>query len=112
VVADATAPLALDGRLRGRLVMTYQNEHHFYEIAKDSKEVLYGIAEFDATPTTLLTAGINYTHQDSLPWVEGLPRYIDGGDLKLPRSTALIFPWNRSNFDTTEYFGELEQKIA
>ncbi len=34
VVADATSPLALDGKLRGRLVMTYQDRHYFYDTAK------------------------------------------------------------------------------
>ena len=112
LVADATSPLAFDGKLRGRLVMTWQDNHHFYEVAKDNKELIYGILELDATPTTLLTVGINYTRQDSVPWIGGLPRYQTGADLGLPRSTALIFPWNRWNFRTTEYFGGIEQKIG
>ena len=112
LVADATSPLALNGKLRGRLVMTWQDEHHFYEVAKDSKELIYGILELDATPTTLLTAGINYTEQNSVPFDGGLPRYQTGADLKLPRSTAIIFPWNRWDFKTREIFGSIEQKIG
>ncbi len=112
VVADATSPLALDGKLRGRLVMTWQDNHYFYDVAKDNKTLLYGIVELDATPTTLVTAGINYTKQNSVPWQAGLPRYLNGDDLKLPRSTALAFPWNRWNFDTTEIFGGVEQKLG
>ncbi|WEK48364.1 MAG: TonB-dependent receptor [Candidatus Andeanibacterium colombiense] len=112
IVADATSPLALDGRLRGRLVMTYQDQHHFYDLANDNKTLIYGIAEFDATPTTTLRAGIDYTRQDSLPWNGGLPRYRTGADLKLPRSTSLAFPWNRWDFDTTEIFGGLDQKLG
>ncbi|WEK45168.1 MAG: TonB-dependent receptor [Candidatus Andeanibacterium colombiense] len=112
VVTDATSPLALDGKLRGRLVMTYQDNHHFYETAKDNKTLIYGIAELDVTPTTLVTAGINYTRQDSVPWQNGLPRYLNGDDLKLPRSTCLCFDWNRWDFDTTEFFGSVEQKIG
>ena len=112
VVADATTPLAFDGKLRGRLVMTVQDEHHFYEVAKDNKTLVYGILEFDVTPRTLLTAGLSYTKQDSVPWYDGLPRYQTGADLQLPRSTAFAFPWNRWNFETTEIFGGLEQKIG
>ncbi|WEK45174.1 MAG: TonB-dependent receptor [Candidatus Andeanibacterium colombiense] len=112
LVADATAPLALDGRLRGRLVVTYQDNHYFYDIAKSNKTLIYGIAEFDLTPTTLVSAGVDYTRQDSLPWQGGLPRYLDGGDLKLPRSTCLCFDWNRWTFDTTDIFGSIEQKIG
>jgi outer membrane receptor for ferric coprogen and ferric-rhodotorulic acid len=112
VTADTTSPLALDGRLRGRLVMTYQDNHHFYETAKDNKTLIYGIAELDATPSTLLTAGVSYTRQHSVPWSRGLPRYLNGADLKLPRSTCLCFGWNRWDFDTTEFFGSVEQKIG
>ncbi|WP_342249180.1 TonB-dependent siderophore receptor [Sphingomonas sp. OTU376] len=111
VVADATSPLALNGALRGRLVMTYQNNRNFYEGAKDRKNIIYGIAELDATPTTLLTAGLTYSNQNSRPWFGGLPRYSNGADIKLPRSTSFAFPWNRWNFDTTEIFGSVEQKI-
>lgn len=112
VVADASSPLAMEGKLRGRLVITYQNNHYFYNTAKDNKTLIYGVAEMDMTPTTLLTAGINYTKQDSVPWYLGLPRYLNGEDLKLPRSTSFVFPWNRWNFDTTEIFGSIEQKIG
>ncbi|MBO9601870.1 MAG: TonB-dependent siderophore receptor [Novosphingobium sp.] len=112
VTADATAPLALDGRLRGRLIMTWQDNHYFYNTAKDDKALIYGIAEFDASPTTLLTVGVNHTRQDSVPWYDGLPRYQDGSDLGLPRSTSLVFPWNRASFDTTEIFGGIEQKLG
>ncbi|WEK45188.1 MAG: TonB-dependent siderophore receptor [Candidatus Andeanibacterium colombiense] len=112
VVADATAPLALDGKLRGRLVMTYQANHYFYDTAKDNKTLVYGIAELDLTPTTLVSAGVNYTRQDSVPWNGGLPRYQNGDDLALPRSTCLCFGWNRWDFDTTEIFGSIEQKIG
>ncbi|WEK48359.1 MAG: TonB-dependent receptor [Candidatus Andeanibacterium colombiense] len=112
LVADATSPLALDGKLRGRLVMTYQDNRYFYQTAKDNKTLIYGIAELDLTPTTLITAGINYTRQNSLPWFGGLPRYLTGGDLELPRSTSLALPWNRWEFDTTELFGSIEQKFG
>ncbi len=41
--------------------MSYQDNHYFYDIAKDKKMLLYGIVEADLTPSTLLTAGISYT---------------------------------------------------
>ncbi|WEK45195.1 MAG: TonB-dependent receptor [Candidatus Andeanibacterium colombiense] len=112
VVADATSPLTRDGRLRGRLVMTYQDNHYFYDTAKNNKTLVYGVAEFDATPTTLVSGGVNYVRQSSVPWRGGLPRYLNGEDINLPRSTALAFPWNRWDFDTREIFGAVEQKIG
>ncbi len=112
VVADASSPLALDGKLRGRLVLTYRDNHYFYDTAKDNKTLIYGIVELDVTPTMLVTTGISYTRQDSVPWREGLPRYQTGEDLKLPRSTGLVFPWNSWAFSTAEIFGGVEQKIG
>ncbi|WP_448140393.1 TonB-dependent siderophore receptor [Sphingopyxis fribergensis] len=112
LVADAASPLALDGKLRGRLVLTWQDKEFFYDTAQDNKSLIYGIAELDVTPTTLLTAGLNYTRQDSVPWRGGLPRYLTGGDLALPRSTSIVFPWNRWDFETTEFFGGLEQRFG
>jgi outer-membrane receptor for ferric coprogen and ferric-rhodotorulic acid len=111
-VADMTSPLALDGKLRGRLVLTYQSNRYFYDVSKNEKKLVYGIAELDVTPTTLLSGGINYARQNSTPFVQGLPRYQDGGDLYLPRSTCLCFPWNKQNFQTTEVFAALEQKLG
>ncbi|WEK48356.1 MAG: TonB-dependent receptor [Candidatus Andeanibacterium colombiense] len=112
IVADATSPLALDGKLRGRLVMTYQDNHYFYDTAKNNKTLIYGVTELDATPTTLVTAGISYTRQNAVPWYGGMPRYQNGDDLELPRNTSFVFPWNRWDFDTTELFGGIRQKIG
>ncbi|SEH12767.1 outer-membrane receptor for ferric coprogen and ferric-rhodotorulic acid [Sphingopyxis sp. YR583] len=112
IVADATSPLALDGRLRGRLVMTYQTNKFFYDTAKDNKTLVYGIAEFDLTPSTLLTGGFSHTRQASVPWRGGLPRYLTGGDLELPRSICLCFDWNRTNIETTEVFAGMEQRLG
>lgn len=111
-VMDATAPLAFDGRLRGRAVMSYQDNEYFYALASDSRTVLYGVLEYDLTPSILVTAGLSQTRQDSLPWYGGLPRYQDGGDIGLPRSTSFAFPWNRSNFETSELFASIEKAFA
>lgn len=112
VVLDASAPLALDGRLRGRAVMTWQSNEYFYNIAEDEKTLIYGVLDYDLTPTTLITAGASRTSQDSTPWYFGLPRYQTGEDLRLPRETALIFPWNRHSIDTTEIFTSIEQQMG
>ncbi|SFF82668.1 outer-membrane receptor for ferric coprogen and ferric-rhodotorulic acid [Novosphingobium sp. CF614] len=112
IVADISSPLGFDGKLRGRLVSTYQDRHFFYNTAKDNKALIYGIVELDATPTTLVTMGGSYTRQNSVPWLHGLPRYITGADLNLPRSTSFVFPWNRWNFRTTEIFGSVNQKLG
>ncbi|AQR61710.1 hypothetical protein BZG35_08635 [Brevundimonas sp. LM2] len=111
-VIDATAPLAIDGRLRGRMVMTWQSNDHFYDVASDQKALVYGVVEYDLAPTTLVTLGASYTDQDSVPWYNGLPRYQTGATLGLPREIGLVFPWNSWDLTTTELFGSIEQSIS
>jgi outer-membrane receptor for ferric coprogen and ferric-rhodotorulic acid len=112
LMADMTGPVALDGALRARLVLNYQNNHFYYDVAHSERALAYGIAEWDATPTTLVTIGGNYTRQNDLPFAIGLPRYQTGKDIELPRSTCLCFPWNKIKFQTTEAFGQIDQKIG
>lgn len=111
-VADVTGPMGFGGKLRGRLVGVFQDNDFYYRVAHSRKELVYGILEFDATPTTLLRAGASYTNQDDVIASNGLPRYNDGGSLGLPVSTCLCFPWNRGRLKTTEIFGEVDQKIG
>lgn len=111
-VLDATSPIGLDGKLRGRAVFAYQSNDFFYDGASDKRAVAYAVIEGDVTPTTLVSAGISYTKQDSRPWYGGMPRYQDGGALGLPRNTSFVFPWNRWNFETTELFAAVEQSLG
>ncbi|MFC4314067.1 TonB-dependent siderophore receptor [Steroidobacter flavus] len=109
---DVSAPLALDNKLRGRAVMTYQDNEYFYDDASDNKTLFYGILEYAITPSLNLSAGTSYTRQDSVPWWGGLPRYENGDDLHLPRNTSFVLPFNRWDFDTTELFTKLEYDLT
>jgi outer-membrane receptor for ferric coprogen and ferric-rhodotorulic acid len=111
-VLDAAAPLGFDGKLRGRGVLSYQDQDYFYDTAHNNRTLAYGILEGDLSPTTLLSGGFSLTRQESVPFTNGLPRYEDGADLNVSRSTCLCFPWNRSLVDSKELFAQLEQRIS
>lgn len=111
-VLDGTSPLGFDGRLRGRAVVSYQDNEYFYDVAKDNQTLVYGILEFDPTSTTVVSGGLSYMRKDSVPFYNGLPRYVNGGDLGLRRDFCLCWPWNRWDFDTTEVFARAEQKVG
>ncbi|MEJ0037947.1 MAG: TonB-dependent siderophore receptor [Gammaproteobacteria bacterium] len=111
-VIDGTAPLGFDGRLRGRAVMSYEDRDFFYDIANENHTLAYGILEMDVTPDTLASVGVNFTKQDSIPFQNGLPRYDNGDDMKLPRGTCLCFEWNRWSIDTKDAFAQLEQHFG
>jgi TonB-dependent siderophore receptor len=109
---DASAPLGLDGRLRGRAIIVWQDQDYFYDMAHNEKKVVNGVLEYDLTPSTLVSLGVSRTWQDALPFAGGLPRYSDGSDLELARETCLCFPWSQYDFDTTELYGRVEQALG
>jgi outer-membrane receptor for ferric coprogen and ferric-rhodotorulic acid len=111
VEGDATGPLGFGGALRGRLVAVGETQDYFYDTADNHHGKVYGILAYDLTPDTLLTAGGSYELQSGIPDYSGLPRYDNGDDPHLPRSTSLVFPWNQRTQHTVEAFAGLEHKF-
>ncbi len=109
---DVAGPIALDGKIRGRVVGAYLDEKSFLDVAKDRNGTLYGIVEFDLSPSMMLTLGGNVSDQPSTPINNGLPTYSDGRQLGLPRSAVLSPAWNRSDLHGSEVFAQLEQHFG
>ncbi|HEY5759204.1 MAG TPA: TonB-dependent receptor, partial [Steroidobacter sp.] len=110
---DVTGPLTKDGRLRGRLVGAYENRDYFYDRAESDRKLFFGTAEYDITESTLLIAGASYERRkEDAFFFRGLPRYADGADLQLPRSTAFNPDWNHNYTTTREVFARVEQKYG
>lgn len=109
---DVTGPLAFDGALRGRLVLEGKDRDYFYNVAHTRTGFVYGVIEGDIGSNTLVRVGGSYERQDNHGYnAVGLPRYIDGGDLHLPRSTCLCATWGQSDSRTSEVFGALEHRF-
>ncbi|WP_396956235.1 TonB-dependent siderophore receptor [Nitrosomonas sp.] len=111
---DVSGPVALlDGRVRGRLVGTYQDGESFINYSDSNKKLFYGIVEADITSRTLLTVG-GHIQRDKDGYVirDGLPRYSNGNDLKLPRSTYLGTSNDRYKRDDNNLFIRIGQKIG
>ncbi|MCP6423142.1 TonB-dependent siderophore receptor, partial [Klebsiella pneumoniae] len=83
------------GTLRGRVVASLNSRDYFYDVASSRTGVLYGVLEYDLSSQTRLTVGATHERLRSTPFFQGLPRYADGADLRLPRSTFLGADWNR-----------------
>lgn len=109
---DIGGPLNEAATARGRLAATYEDRDFFYDHADRQTGSLYGVTEFDLTPDTLLTMGLQYQSIHSTPNMAGVPMAIDGSDLDLPRSTYLDTDWGRFNWETKRAFGSLEQHLA
>ena len=109
---DVSGPLNDSGSLRGRSVLSWQTQDYFYHYAHRDDRTVYNILEFNATPTTLLTAGINYYRLHATPWASGLSMYEDGSDPTFSRKTSFTQPWAFSHTETKEFFAGWDQKAG
>ncbi|MHC9085830.1 TonB-dependent siderophore receptor [Luteimonas sp. RIT-PG2_3] len=109
---DASAPLGFDGRLRGRMVYLTEDAGSFQNVAKSSRDLVYGVLEVDVTPTTRVSLGGSFDKRKAPHGGFGLPRYADGRDLGLPRSTVLSAIWAGFDTKTSEIFASVDQNIG
>ncbi|MGD8221630.1 TonB-dependent siderophore receptor [Pseudomonas thivervalensis] len=108
---DTGGPLNDAGTVRGRAVIAEQSRHYFYDDARRKDQIYYGALDFDLSPDTTLGLGIAYEDVDASPCWGGLPRYRDGSDLKLSRSTCLDPSWNTWRSQRTTLFGDIAHHI-
>ncbi|MCJ1899697.1 MULTISPECIES: TonB-dependent receptor [Paracoccus] len=111
IEADVSGPLGLDGKLRGRLVGAWQDRDFFHSPSDEKKRVLYGILEYDLTPSTVVSAGISYQRSEGANWMGGLPTYTDGTQLGLPRDVALTVDWAERERTIHEVFATVEHQF-
>lgn len=90
---DVTGPLGFDGRLRGRMVVAYQDRQYFVDNRATDKPLVYGVLEADVSDDTMLTAGLRFNKVHETGTASQLPRYSNGADLGLPRHTGLSTTW-------------------
>lgn len=112
--ADVSAPLTADGRVRARVVGTYQDGDSYLDGYKPQRKAFYGIVEADLTPDT--TVSLGYDDQDSTPkgptW-GGLPLWFsDGTQADYPRSKAYSQKWSRWDSGLKTAFAELDHRFA
>jgi len=108
---DVTGPLGFDGKLRGRLVMAYQDRQYFVDNRATDKPLVYGVLEADLSDSTMVTAGLRYNKVHETGTASALPRYLDGTDLGLPRHTGLSTTWAYADGYSREYFAKVDQRL-
>ena len=111
-VLDATGPMGFGGKLLGRVVGMYEHQNFFYQTATSEKKKLYGVVEYKVSPATLVTLGGSLMLRRDIPMTIGLPRYLDGGDIHLPRSTFFGMPWEYEHAHTSEAFAKLTHRFG
>lgn len=108
---DLSLPLNESGSVRGRLVGAHEDRKYFYDVSKSKRSLLYGIVEADLTSNTTVGVGFNYEKNDMVPYYGGLPRYTDGRDLGLSRSTYLNAAWANTNIRSTSVFADINHRF-
>lgn len=109
---DLNLPMNESGSLRARIVAAHEDKKFFYDRAQTRRSLLYGIVEADLTPDTTLGLGLNYEKNDLVPMYGGLPRYTNGGDIGLSRSTNLNAAWAHTDIETTTVFADLNHRFG
>ncbi|KRG62727.1 ferric-rhodotorulic acid transporter [Stenotrophomonas humi] len=112
--ADIGGPIALDGRVRARVVAAKQQSDSFRDVYRLDKDVFYGIVQADLTDSTLLEAGYEYQSPETSGVTWGVVPYwgADGKPANLPRSTNLSARWSQWPIVEKTAFARLEQSLG
>ncbi|MYM94889.1 TonB-dependent siderophore receptor [Duganella vulcania] len=113
-MADISTPLTEDGRIRARMVGTYQDGHSYIDGYKPQRKAVYGIIEADLTPAT--TVSLGYDYQDITPkgstW-GGLPLWFsDGTQAGYGRGKNYAQDWSHWNNTLKTAFAAIEHRFG
>jgi outer membrane receptor for ferric coprogen and ferric-rhodotorulic acid len=108
---DAGGPLNTEGTLRGRFVADYDTTDSFVDYVGGWNQTVYAAVDYDFTPDTTVGVGISNQKGHSRPNFMSLPRYADGSDIGLSRSTFVGASWNRNVNNQTQVFADIEHRF-
>ncbi len=109
---DGSVALNDSGSVRGRAVLAYEERETFIDLEESRKPAFYGIVEADIGERTLVTLGASVERYDGNFASHGLPRYSDGRDLRLSRSSRGMAPaWVDYYTDVDGVFAEVEHRF-
>ena len=75
------------------------------------EQKVYGALDFDLSEDTTLGVGISDRKTRFTPMVAGLPRFSDGRDVGLSRSTFTGSDWNRGMTEQLALYVDLEHRF-
>jgi outer-membrane receptor for ferric coprogen and ferric-rhodotorulic acid len=109
---DVSGPLNAAGSLRARAAEGLSTDDTPRHGARRRNTSLYGVIEYDASPDTLLRAGISYHRLFDRDQYAGYPAYSDYTLIKGLQHVLLGSDWNRETYDTLRAYAEAEQKVG
>lgn len=109
---DVGGPLTQGGGFRSRLVLAGQDRNFFHDRTQLRKGQAYGVLDFDLTQNTVLSVSAAYQEDETGSPSMGLPAYLDGRFLDVPRSTHVYPSWNAYEYATDEYAIDLTHETS
>jgi outer membrane receptor for ferric coprogen and ferric-rhodotorulic acid len=108
---DGSLPLNADASIRARGVAVYEDRDSYQALYHKKTSVLYGIVDWDVSPSTLLSVGFDYQNNKPTANTWGsFPLFLaDGTPADWPRSVTTAADWSYWNRRTETVFGELRQ---
>lgn len=111
-VVDLTGPMNSDRSVRGRAVATYQDGDDFVDITRGRQHVVYGTLDWDITASTTLNVFALEQDRHNKGSYSGLPAWMSGEQLDVPRSTNAGAKWHRDQWKTRSYGVEVIQHLG
>jgi len=112
---DVSGPISDSGKVRGRLVASYQENDSFIDYVGAKRSVIYGVVEATLSEATTLAAGINVQSRFdaiadntyAIPYADGA-----GNPLDLPRSGFYGTAWSHDDQSTQMVFVKLNHALS
>ncbi len=113
-MVDVGSSLALDGRVRGRAVLNYEEGDSHVRLLGNKKSVGYAVIDADVTDRTLVRAGFSYQDNDptASTWGGIASWYADGSRTDFPRSQTIGARWTRWASTNRNYFVTARQQLS
>ncbi|MCU1723256.1 TonB-dependent siderophore receptor [Pseudomonas sp. 5P_5.1_Bac1] len=108
---DVGGPLNEAGTVRGRAVVDYDTSGSFIDYVNSWDQKVYAALDVDLSEDTTFGIGVSNRTSHFRPMVAGLPRYRDGGDIELSRSTYTGSDWNRGMIEQSALYADLEHRF-
>lgn len=110
---DLSAPLAFDGRVRGRFVVAKEAADSFRRFYEKDTDAIYGIVEADLGTATTLSLGHERQSSDprGVSWGTVLYWNADGSRADLPYDLNLSTPWASWSIKERKTFATVDHRI-
>ncbi len=109
---DIGGPVDAAGRLRVRAVGALNDRDFFQDKSHTRKLTTYAAVDYDLTSSTTIGGSLSYQDTVANTPMSGQPAFTNQQFLNFPRNFQHLPSWNKFTESTTEYAGEIQQKVG